>query len=250
MDLYDRGSIVFFGDSLIANGRDENSVAKKLSEITNETVFNAAFGGTGMAYTRSDERIAYTKDSYNLIGLSQSILTGDYRVQKNARIMEAGTAYFGTVIFWMEYMDFLKADIILIEQALNDYQSGVPVENPEDPFDMSSYAGAMRVVVDRLRRIKPDYRIILVTPTYTWYPHLGLTCEDYVIEGQILEDFIEKQEELSRELGVEFIDLYHDFYIHEKADDWMRYTVDGVHPSEEARELIARRIAEYLEEQE
>ena len=48
------------------------------------------------------------------------------------------------------------------------------------------------------------------------------------------------------ELGIEVIDVYHDFYPHEKWEDKDLYTRDGLHPNEAGRKLLAQRIAEEL----
>ena len=51
---------------------------------------------------------------------------------------------------------------------------------------------------------------------------------------------------IAEEYGVEIIDIYHDFYPHETWDDWMVYSVDGLHPNEAGRTKIANRISGYL----
>ena len=47
-------------------------------------------------------------------------------------------------------------------------------------------------------------------------------------------------------MDVEMIDVYHDFYPHNNWEDWKLYTFDGIHPNEEGRKMLARRIAEAL----
>ena len=89
-------------------------------------------------------------------------------------------------------------------------------------------------------------RIVLVTPTYTWYLASGETCEEYNVGSGVQEDYINAEMELAQELGIEVIDVYHDVYPHEEWEDWRLYTVDGFHPNEAGRELLAGIIAEYL----
>ena len=86
----------------------------------------------------------------------------------------------------------------------------------------------------------PDLRIILVTPTYSWYTVQQLTCEELDAGYGILEDFVEAEKQVAAELGVEVIDLYHDFYPHESWSDMELYTVDGLHPNEAGREMIGK----------
>ena len=90
-------------------------------------------------------------------------------------------------------------------------------------------------------------RILLVTPTYTWYTAQGLTCEDIDNGGGYLEDYVNAELGLAGELGLEAVDLYHDFFPHENDRDWERYTMDGLHPNEAGREKMADRIRDVLD---
>ena len=62
-----------------------------------------------------------------------------------------------------------------------------------------------------------------------------------------MEDYVEAQRRVAQECGVEFLDLYHDFYPHEEYGDWQLYTEDGMHPNEAGRQKIAQTLAAYLQ---
>lgn len=240
--------IVIFGDSIIGEYREETSVTELMSSELSEPVFNAAFGGTCMSYTDTDKRLAYTKDCLNMAGLSQAIYADDFSVQINSRIRESATDYFDETISDISNIDFTEVDIVFIEQGLNDYHGAVRLDNPDNPNDTHTFAGALRSSVDNLKAVNPDMRIILVTPTYSWYRDEQLTCEEYNPGGGLLSEYVEKEFEVAEELGIEIIDIYHDLYSHNEWDDWEIYTNDGLHPNETGRRMIADTLCRYIEQ--
>lgn len=238
------------GDSIPGECRDETSVTAKLGNYLGEPVFNGSLGGTTMSRLDASEDFEYVKDGLSMQAFSQSIATKDFGVQKTIYSREPATDYFGVTVDMMETVDFEHLEILLIEHGINDYHAGVPIENKEDPYDVYTFKGALRSTIENLQKAYPDLRIILVTPTYSWYPSADtseMTCEEYNLGGGVLEDYVNAETEIARELDVEVIDLYHDFYTHEQWSDWEIYTRDGVHPKENARELIAESLYQYLE---
>lgn len=241
--------IVLFGDSIMGECRDETSVSALLSEQLGETVFNGALGGTCMGRQDESRRLAFTKDSMSMQSLSQSIVTDDFGVQQTVRIRENATEYFDRTIDALDRMDFYDVDILFISHGINDYHAGIPIDNEEDPYDVYTFNGALRSVIGSIQKKYPHIRIILITPLYSWYPYHEipeLTCEEYDLGGGILEDYVEAEILTARSMGVEIIDLYHDFLPHEQWSDWEKYSRDGLHPNEAGRSLIAARIYEYL----
>lgn len=239
--------IAVFGDSILGLVRDETSVAEKLSGLLGESVFNGALGGTCLSRMDSEKRIGYTKDALSMAGLSKAIAAGDFGVQQTLRIRESATEYFADTVDEMENIDFGQVKILLIGHGLNDYHGGSPLDNPDNPYDEYSFAGALRSSITALKKAYPDMRIILLTPTYSWYLVQGQTCEELDAGYGVLEVFVEKEKEVAAELGVEVIDLYHDFYPHETWEDLYVYTDDGLHPNEAGRQKIAEKLAEYLQ---
>lgn len=241
--------IVMMGDSILGECRDETAVSAQLSRLLGEPVFNGALGGTCMGRVDTEQRLAYTKDCLSMQAFSQSIVTGDFGVQQTVRSREAATWYFEETVNELERIDFTSVELLIIGHGLNDYHAGTLIYNEEDIYDAYTFVGALRSTIETLQDKYPDLRIVLLTPTYSWYPYndaYELTCEQYNLGGGLLEDYVSAEIGTAEIMGVEVIDLYHDFYPHEQWGDWEIYTRDGLHPNEAGRRLIAEKIYEYL----
>lgn len=241
--------IVVLGDSIMGECRDETSIPAQLSELLGEKVFNGAMGGTCLSRQDREKRLAYGKDSFSMAALSKSIIAEDFGVQQALRIREPATEYFPEIINALEKLDFDKVEILIIGHGLNDYHSASAITDETAPYNEYTFTGALKSIIEELRRQYSDMRIILVTPTYTWYTAQGLTCEEYDTGNGFLEGYVEAELTLAGELDVEIIDLYHDFYSTEEWEDWKKYTKDGVHPNDTGRSMIAWRLAQYLSKQ-
>lgn len=238
--------IVVLGDSIMAQVRDETSVSEQLAALTEKEIFNGALGGTCLSRIDTEKRIAYTKDSLSFAAISRAVALDDFGFQQSTIVRENATEYFAEVIDDLEKIDFSKVDILLVQYGVNDYHAGIPIENPEDPFDEYTFNGALRSAITFWRENYPDIRIILLTSTYSWYDHFGLTCEEKDEGGGILEDYVNAEIRVAEEMNVEIIDLYHDLYPHKVWEDEDIYTEDGLHPNEAGRLLLAETIAAYL----
>lgn len=239
--------IVVLGDSILGQVRDETAVSEQLSALLGKEVFNGAMGGTCASRVNREGRLAYSKDSLSFAMISRAALLEDFGWQQATRVRESATEYFPEVIDDLEKIDFSGVDILLVQYGLNDYHAGVPLDNPEDPYDPYTFAGALRSGLSAWRKAYPDLRILLLTSTYSWYEYAGETCEDKDEGGGVLEDYVNMEIQVAEEMDVEILDLYHGLYPHETWEDRKLYTGDGLHPNEAGRQLLAETIAEYLE---
>ncbi len=239
-------AMVSFGDSVYTDIGGMEPIPDRLAERLGISSYNASMGGTCAARLEAERRLDSAKGSLCLAGLTKSIRAGDFAVQQTSRLRESTAERFPGIVDGLAEIDFAGVGIVLIGRGVNDYHAGTPIRDPEDPRDEYTFLGALRCAVEDLRRVNPRVRILFVTPTYTWYPEMGVTCEELDNGGGLLEEYVEAQLELGEELGIETVNLYHDFFPHERWEDWERYTTDGLHPNEAGRERIADRIAQTL----
>lgn len=152
--------IVFLGDSILDNYRDDTGIAYLTGDACNAAVYNLAMGGTTAAldtYARS----GYDEwDTRNFTGVVNAIC-GDV----DPSFMDG---YRAREVFDMA--DFSKTDYFVIEYGVNDFMAGIPImRDNTQPFDQYSYAGAVRYGVEKLKTTFPDAMVIFVTPVYTQF---------------------------------------------------------------------------------
>lgn len=239
--------MVCLGDSMLGQVRNEFGVVGLLEQKLGCSVFNGALGGTKMSRINGTRELAYTQDCLSMVALAEAISYGDFGPQQSTIVKDFGTEYFEETIDTLARIDFSQVEVLFIEHGTNDYNFGVPLLNEEDAYDIYTYTGALRSAITTLQEKFPKMRIILVTPTYCWFPEWGHTCETWKPAGVTLRDYVEAEKQIAEELGVEVIDNY-PLFSHTSEEDCYRYTVDGLHPNDLGRELIAVSIADYLSE--
>lgn len=240
--------VVMLGDSVFGLIRDDTSIPAQIERALGKSVFNGAFGGTCISRIDKDHRLTNARDSLSLAGLTKAIAADDFGAQQTVRTRESSTEYFEDTVDELEKIDFSSVELVIIMHGFNDFYSGVPIYNEEDPLDEYSFTGALQSSLLALRKVNPNMRILLVTPTFSWHIQSGLTCEEFNGGYGVQEDYIKAEAEVAEALGVELIDVYHGLFLHEKWEDWSMYTFDGLHPNEAGRELLTNIIYEYLQE--
>lgn len=250
---FDKGTettyeIVFLGDSNIGNYQYENGIVAKLENRLGQPVLNGGFGGSTMSCVyRNKTEYSVVLSMYQL---ATSISNKNFGVQKAAIDVLNRTnnlGYFESTVEKLSKVDFDNVKILIIEHGVNDYLSGVTIENGRNPDDVNTYKGAMKGIITMLQREYPDMRIILVTPSYCAPFAEGegyRNCEMYDYGGGYLEAYVNAEIEVAKEMDVEVIDLYHDLGIDE--NNFIEYYMDGLHYTEETRDIVADIIADYI----
>ncbi len=246
--------MVFLGDSVIGNHAESFGVTTVMEERLGKTVFNGALGGTGMSVRQDIDWESVPGRQWSMVKLAQAIYTGDWTSQLSGvsyseyyiDMIGQVLDYFYDRIQTLSRIDFEQVDILLIEHGTNDYNSGQLADNEADPFDITTYGGALRQTVTLLQERFPNLRIILVSPIYCEFIAMeNAKCTEMDFGGGVLDVYVEVQKNIAQEYDLEWIDLYHHSGIGPDTIDI--YTYDKLHLTKEGQQLIGDLIADYLE---
>lgn len=238
------------GDSIVGNIRDKTSVTAKMEAALGEKVYNGAFGGSSASLRNKADRGTDTSDCLSLVELTKAFCYQDYAVQNAGVRACAVMDYFPESVEGLNRLSEEQIQVLIIEHGVNDYLSGCPVDNKEDPYDAYTYGGALRTCLKLLQENYPKLRIVLVTPTYCWLLAEEKTCEQKDYGQGILEEYVNTELAIAEEFGVEVVDNYHDSGIgkNKTFEEWQEYTQDGIHLNEAGRALVAEKIVEAIKE--
>ena len=219
--------LVFFGDSILGNYSGSASIPGYVTGLTGASAFNFAIGGTS-AGSRGE-------------GQDIPDIFGGF-VKENIVLSEEGNLFSPKDTSLEELKG--KKICFIFNYGFNDYYSGVPIENPQDPYDITSFKGSLRSCINALQILLPEAQYIIMTPTHTLLMDRGM--EPGGPSGDILPAYVSAAQDLASELGLHFLDNYHDFVIND--DTLEEYVPDGTHPNEKGRLVIARQLIRFLQE--
>lgn len=174
--LYNK-RVVFFGDSLVGNFKAPYDIPSMMAIKTGATVYNAGFGGTGMA----DH--GQSRYQFSMCRLADAIATGDWSLQQNsgvsidyAKVNNAGTAYIPTGedyvptrLNMLAAMDWSNVDYICMLFGTNDWSSDALLDNNNNKYDTTTYLGAYRYSIERILAAYPNIKILPITPIFRWW---------------------------------------------------------------------------------
>lgn len=247
--------IVVLGDSIVGNPvPDGATFPELLEEKLGVSVLNGGLGGTSMSMHSGQMWSSVANTEWSMVKLAEAIAYDDWKSQKATMayaekyidINNLALAYFPGTMERLCQVDFSKVKVLVIEHGSNDYNAGVPLDNPEDKYDVSTFGGALRKSLKLLKEAYPDMRIVLLSPIYC---ALGENSTDKCYDtrygnGGFLQEYVELEKEIASEFEVEWLDAYHESGIGE--ENVSEYLADSLHPNAKGHELLSDYLAEYL----
>lgn len=218
--------IVFFGDSIIGNSEGSFSVPGVINGLSGAITYNCAQGGTSAAEPSPGGRCFPS-------------MAADF-VSKT--VSEPGSTYGQGIQDYMDADHRGKKLCFVVNFGLNDYFGGHSPENPENPYDISTYSGALRTGFQTLQEKYPNAVYILMGPGQVTYFEDG--TERLSDAGGQLVDYYSLSISLAEELNIPYLDLYSDF---PGTDSTLSDVLaDGVHYNEYGRYLLGIKTINFL----
>ncbi|MBO5208781.1 MAG: SGNH/GDSL hydrolase family protein [Lachnospiraceae bacterium] len=231
--------IVFMGDSILDNDREDGGVASLISQNCNAKVYNMAMGGTTAALLPNEQYNFATWDSRSLLGVVNAIV-GNI----NKDIFDGYRA--GEIL---DECDFSQTDYFVIEYGVNDFLAKIPQSRYLEGGgtlavdEVHTYTGALEAAVQILQDNFPDAKILLIAPHYCQI----FNADAFVGDGYSLDYGYGPLVNYARGCGyvyeqhkkenVIFYNAFEESGIDSETAD--QYLEDGVHLSKEGRQVYA-----------
>ena len=219
--------IVFFGDSIIGNYNDSTSIPEVVSALTNAHVYNCGQGGTSAAYNVTGEA-------------SLTEMTDAFIRKDTANFSSDSQAFKGLNSYYQSGSPDRQLCFVL-HYGLNDYYCGLPVTT-SDPYDITSFSGALRTSISRLKEAYPNACILLSAPNYTSYHSNGTEIQTEA--GGVVTDYVNAVLAIAAENNCLVLNNYTEAGIN--AENHTVYLSDGCHPNERGRFIVGSLMAQKL----
>lgn len=220
--------VVFFGDSIVGNYTGSVSVPGVVQGLSGAHTYNCAIGGSAAAFGQGGNG--------NSPGITAFLA------------QDADAVSEGTANYKKELLAYLEDDhggqklCFVLNYGMNDYFEGVALDNEADPYDGTTYGGALRHDIRAIKEAYPDADIILVSPCYTSYFEHGQNIQGE--HGGKLTDYVDMAQSIAEEMELPFLNNYVDLGIN--INNYNDYLGDGCHLNEEGRFLMAERLIEII----
>ncbi len=246
--------VVLLGDSIIGGSFDGEGIAVYLEKELGRPVLNGGFGGT-TASRQADLLKPYSVGAgLCLVNVADAIADGDFG-ELNALvaygdryldIFDDMLDYFPRHLEELEAVPFDQVEYLVIEHGTNDYNRGLPLDNPQDPYDTGTFGGALRHALERLKGAYPDLEVILMTPTWCFIVQGEevLDGDSADFGGGCLGEYVGLEKEIAEGYGIRVLDNYHGLGAWEEVRE--QYLYDGLHLNAAGQQLVAGRLADFL----
>jgi hypothetical protein len=235
-------TILCLGNDPFSLGRDEDyGLANQIAEKSGATVYNGSFTGSTVSAAYAAYNDGYWMDALSLSYLAEGICTRNFERILAAAYYSYDPAFVPTVEMLQE-LDMNSVDIICIMYDGIDYIEKRPSDDPNDPYSIVAYTGALRTAIEQFQETYPFIRIVVMSHTF---------CHSINEEGNFqngdrtdlgngtLSHYLQKELDVTSDCGVSWID---NFYGSVNEDNYLEYMTDYIHFNEAGLERLAERF--------
>lgn len=244
---YEGKTIVVLGDSIQHNYGKQLTTSKVIENELKAKVVNAGLGGTMASYHPNAEW-----KKLSLVNLVDSIVSEDFSMQLGvtASGLEMGTQQHQAYIEQINKLkdiNWLAVDGVIISYGTNDWANSNLLLNNDDPFDKSTYLGALRYAIRALRLKYPHLHILVCQPMFRSTNDRSKNADNWRNKNGQGDRLVEWASALNMLLNkdsyVPIAQTFADLGINEHNERYYFSETDGTHPNENGILLLGRKMA-------
>ena len=238
-------TILCLGDDPFSLNQGEGGLAEQIAEKTGATVYNGSFTGTTIAMQNPSYQDWYFLDAFSFSYVAQSLASGDFDIMRQAAAYSYDEAFPRTTEM-LASLDMSNVDILCIMYDGSDYINMRPCDDPNAPYDIITYTGALRSGIESIQQTYPYIRIVVMSHTF---------CHSIGEDGNFqngdradlghgtLSHYFQKELDVTMDCSVSFID---NFYGAINEDNYLEYMTDYIHFNDAGREVLANRFVQCI----
>lgn len=247
---YDDGkfTIVFLGDSIIDNFRDETGICALVGNALEANVYNLGVGGMPASCDLGEDPYGPVDSGLNVCGFMMTeMLLGN-------RSMDYLHECTAKSIMQNNLESIKNADIFIVEYGLNDFMKGRrTADENNDMYCNTTYLGAMHIIMDNLKKLNPNCKIIFCDLSYFQFFRAD---GSYIGDSYSMNNgpgtgynYSQKLEYMQGQFGDDSIYIYHMDKMGIDAYNIENMTLDFLHLNEEGRAVYAQNLISFMYEQ-
>ncbi len=218
-------NVVFLGDSIFGNFRDETAVSSFFEDMTGATVYNLGEGGMSSADVT---------DPVHPLNHAYNFLIGKEDVSRIDSFYSGYDSYNSFRLAGNKLPENGDNTVFIVEYGLNDYFGGIPADD---------YYASMTEIVTGIKQAYPNARIIIMSAGYINMYDMGTLATDQA--SSPLQTYRDIAAQIADENGCELLSLTDDFgFVQEMYPLFLNE--DWVHYNERGRYQIAQTLARYF----
>ncbi|MBD5453820.1 MAG: hypothetical protein HDR30_05815 [Lachnospiraceae bacterium] len=238
-------TILFLGDDPLSLDKGDTGIAQRIAAKTGATVYDGSFTGTTIAAAHRAFNSVYWMDALSLSYLADGICSGDFSTISSYAPYSYDPDFIPTVEM-LQDLDMNSVDIICILYDASDYINERPSDDPNDPYSIVAYTGALRTAITNFQETYPFIRIVVMSHMF---------CHSINEEGNFqngdradlghgtISHYFIKELDVTNDCGVSCID---NFYGSINEDNYLDYMTDYIHLNDAGKELLAQRFVDCI----
>ena len=145
-------------------------------------------------------------------------------------------------MYFRSRIDFIDEDsnFVFVFGGTNDYGHGGAEFGQETGKTDETFCGALNLLADSLLSKFGKNKLCFILPCRRY------GCETKNSYGKTLKDYGDAIRIMAIKKGIDYIDLYNDFFPQPITNLGDKFTVDGLHPNDYGYECLAEIVENYL----